>query len=197
MPRRKAVGIIIISVIWIGIPEVSASYLTAGAGEAQAQSSSGEENKKARKVYTNEDLVNLRTKQERKQGANPQSRDSKQQKDVSARSAKTGKDLSLSAYRDLDGHDRSYWQSKIKPLRRELESLNSQVQTLQAKQTQVGPAAGIKVTRSGQLQSHGDSRESLDRRLETLTQKRAQVLRSVQDLEEEARKAQALPEWLR
>ena len=56
----------------------------------------------------------------------------------------------------------------------------------------------MKVSRSGKLHaSSSDTKAQVAKRIDDLKQKRAGVLKSKQDLEEEARKAQALPEWLR
>ncbi len=199
MQRMKAVGIHLLSVFIIGTFQISAVSLSATSDSpSRAQSEAGGDKGKAKKVYTNDDLVRLRTQQDRKQDSGAGSQDPMQkQTGRSARSKKAGNELSLSTYRDLNGHDRSYWRGKIKPLRNELETLDSQIQSLEAKRSQSGPAAGIKVTRSGRLKSNANGRENLDRRIETLAQKRSQVQKSIQDLEEDARKSQALPEWLR
>ena len=198
MCQMKAVGILFLSVFGIHAFRLFAVPLPEARSSSQSQSGAEADKKKAKKVYTNDDLIRLRTEQDRNQSKGSGSQAPVQkQADGSLGSSKAGDNLSLSTYRDLNGHGRSYWHDKIKPMRSELESLNSQIQGLQAQQTQVGPAAGIKVTRSGRLQTQGKNQESLERRIETLSQKRSQVQKSLQDLEEEARKVQALPEWLR
>jgi hypothetical protein len=45
--------------------------------------------------------------------------------------------------------------------------------------------------------SSSDTRVQLDKRIDDLSREKNEVVRSLQDMEEEARKAGALPEWLR
>jgi len=86
----------------------------------------------------------------------------------------------------------------MRPLSNQLETLDSQITAQQAKYDRLSAASGVKLSRSGKLRaSSSDTRDQVAKRIEDLKQKRAEVLKSKQDLEEEARKAQALPEWLR
>jgi chromosome segregation ATPase len=142
---------------------------------------------KAKKVYTNEDLNGLKDTTR----VNQPSTTSPPQK---ARKQAAG----IEAYRDLAGHDREYWQKRIRPLNNQLETLDSQIAAQQAKYDHLNAASGMKVSRSGKLHSSSsDTRAQVAKRIDDLKQKRAGVTKSKQDLEEEARKAQALPEWLR
>ena len=104
----------------------------------------------------------------------------------------------IEGYRDTAGHDRQYWQKRMRPLNNQLETLDSQIAAQQAKYDRLNAASGVKLSRSGKLRaSSSDTRAQVAKRIDDLKQKRDEVLKSKQDLEEEARKAQALPEWLR
>ena len=143
---------------------------------------------KAKRVYTNEDLKSLKDTTRVNQ---PPATTSRPQK-AGRHSA------GIEGYRDTAGHDREYWQKKIRPLNNQVETLDSQIAAQQAKYDRLNAASGMKLSRSGKLNaSSSDTRAQVSKRIDDLKQKRAEVLRSKQDLEEEARKAQALPEWLR
>ncbi len=150
-----------------------------------------------KKVYTNEDLIRLREKSKggtSLQSIPDQTRQSKEQE--KRKSEKPGSILSI--YRDLDGHDRAYWRKKITPLRSQLDSLNLQIDSLHQEQSEVESTKGIRVSRDGHLKTTSKNNSAdLSRRTADLENKKRLVLKSIQDLEEEARKAQALPEWLR
>jgi len=104
----------------------------------------------------------------------------------------------LTRYRDLNGRNREYWQKRIKPLRTKLERLDSQLQTLQAQQEASPTPSGIRVSRRGRWRARSqDTGNSTSRKIDGLKQKRAEVVKSIQEVEDEGRKAQALPEWLR
>jgi len=142
---------------------------------------------KAKKVYTNEDLKNLKDTTRVNQ---PQATS----KPPKARGHAPG----IESYRDTGGHDREYWQKRMRPLNNQLETLDSQIAAQQAKYDRLNAASGMKLSRSGKLSaSSSDTRTQVAKRINDLKEKRAEVLKSRQDLEEEARKAQALPEWLR
>jgi len=161
-------------------------------GSAQEEKSEprpaqGASKQKAKRVYTNEDLKSLKNTTRVNQ---PPATNSPQK----AGSRGTG----IEGYRDTAGHDREYWQKRIRPLNNQLETLDSQIAAQQAKYDRLNAASGVKLSRSGKLRaSSSDTRAQIAKRMEDLKQKRAEVLKSKQDLEEEARKAQALPEWLR
>ena len=152
------------------------------------------------KVYTNDDLRHSEPKSEAK------SSDSKNASSGTTQSSKqksTSKDSRTSSsaldnYRDLQGHDRSYWQKKIRPLRGKVDSLDLQIQNLQQKQADTNVTTGLRVSGKGHLHSsHRDSPATLAKKMDDLKQKRALVLKSIQEVEEDACKAQAMPEWLR
>jgi hypothetical protein len=180
------------SCLWM----LSPVYATVEEGEKQAtaagKSSRGDRKQsKSKKVYTNEDLIQLKDSVPINQAPATTSKSSKT-------SSKANAAAGAERYRDIHGHDRNYWQPKIRPLRRRLESLDSQIASLQAKQSKLNPASGLKVTRSGKLQaSSSDTRAQLTKRLDDLKEKRAEALKSIEEIQEDARKAQALPEWLR
>jgi chromosome segregation ATPase len=143
--------------------------------------------RKAKRVYTNEDLQRLKDTTRVNQ-----SPATKAPADARNRSA------GLEGYRDTGGHDREYWQKKVRPLNSQLETLDTQIAAQQAKYDRLNAASGVKLSRSGKLRaSSTDTRAQVARRIGDLQQKRAEVLKAKQDLEDEARKAQALPEWLR
>src|SRR5262245_11676316 len=142
-------------------------------------------NRKAKKVYTNEDLKGLNETNHVNQPP-------------AAQQGKRGGSAGITSYRDKDGHDRQYWQRKVHSINGQLETVDSQIGAEQAKYDRLNAASGVKVSRSGKLHaSSSDTRAQVEKRIDELKQKRARILKSKQDLEEEARKAQALPEWLR
>jgi chromosome segregation ATPase len=142
---------------------------------------------KAKKVYTNEDLKTLKETSRVNQAPG-----------AVAPAGGSKKGGSIEAYRDAQGHDREYWQKRMRPLNNQLETLDSQIAVQQAKYDRLNAASGVKLSRSGKLRaSSSDTRAQVAKRIDDLKQKRDEVLKSKQDLEEEARKAQALPEWLR
>jgi|KBSSwiStaDraftv2_1062776.scaffolds.fasta_scaffold2174327_1 chromosome segregation ATPase len=151
---------------------------------------SSSESKKSKRVYTNEDLKDLKDTIHLNQ-ASPHEGEPK-------KATKPGRADSIEGYRDLHGHDETYWKQKIKPLKTQLESLDSQISTLENRARKLNATNGLKVTRDGKLRaSSSDTRAHLERQIQDLTSKRVVVLKSIQDLEEEGRRAKALPEWLR
>lgn len=145
---------------------------------------------KPKKVYTNEDLIRLQETRPINQAPQP-SRDSRGTRTSS-------KPAGVDGYRDIHGRDRRYWQQKIRPLRRQAESLDAQIASLEAQKSRMSAASGVKISRSGRLQANSsDTRAQLTKRIEALHIKRNETLKSIQEIEEDARKAQALPEWLR
>jgi ribosomal protein L19E len=148
----------------------------------------GESKQKAKRVYTNEDLKSLKD-----------TTCVNQPPATASRPQNTGRhSAGIEGYRDAAGHNREYWQKKIRPLNNQLETLDSQIAVQQAKYDRLNAASGMKLSRSGKLSaSSSDTRAQVAKRIDDLKQKRVEVLKSKEDLEEEARKAQALPEWLR
>ena len=147
----------------------------------------GASKQKAKKVYTNEDLSGLKDRTHVNQ---PPA--------TKAPPGAKGHATGIEGYRDTSGHDREYWQKKVRPLNNQLETLDSQIVAQQAKYDRLNGASGVKVSRRGKLRANSsDSRTQVAKRIDELKLKRAEVLKSRQNLEEEARRAQALPEWLR
>jgi hypothetical protein len=151
------------------------------------------------KVYTNDDLSRpgkkKGTKSNQNKSGEPASTQSSKQKSAPRDSHPPS---TLDNYRDAQGHDRSYWQKRIRPLRGKLDGLDLQIQSLQERQANTNVTTGLKVSRKGQLQtSQKDSAATLAKKMDDLKQKRVLVVKSIQEVEEDARKAQALPEWLR
>jgi len=165
------------------MPQTRASADDEKSGDTS--SSQGTSQRKAKKVYTNEDLKGLKNTTRVNQ--------------PTADQTKTGSRSSgIAGYRDKDGHDRQYWQKKAHSLNAQLETVDSQIAAEQAKYNRLNAASGVKVTHSGKLHaSSSDTRVQVEKRIDDLKLKRAGLLKAKQDLEEEARKAQALPEWLR
>jgi len=149
------------------------------------------------KVYTNDDLSSPAKKKPPK---SDETNSVEKPGHESAKSKSAPKDSrassALDSYRDAQGHDRSYWQKKIRPLRAKVDSLDLQMQSLKEKQANTNVTTGLKVSGKGHLHA-SDSTTTQARKMEDLKQKRALVLKSIQEVEEDARKAQALPEWLR
>ena len=158
-----------------------------------------EKQNQEKKVYTNEDLDRSEVKSHRNDvESTPPHEESKGSKGT--RSAPKGSEsgTALTRYRDLNGHNREYWQKRIRPLKIKLDRLDSQIQSLQDQQGANARLRGIKVSRKGRWRAPSqDSGSSSARKIENLKQKRAEVAKSIQEVEEEARTAQALPEWLR
>ncbi len=144
------------------------------------------------KTYTNEDLGGTDRPESGEAAADSKpARQPKNTRDSRSTSA-------LDDYRDVNGHDRSYWQKKIRPLRHKLDSLDAQIQNLQERQANTSVSSGLKVSRKGRLQAdQRNSPTSFNRKMDDLKQKRLAVQKSIQEVEEDGRKAQALPEWLR
>jgi hypothetical protein len=180
------------SCFWMLAPASASSHgETEQSAPAKGSSKENGKEKRSKKVYTNEDLKRLReTTPINQSPATSTSRSSQGSK-------KTKSATAAKEYLDIHGHDENYWQQKIRPLRRRVESLDLQIASLQAKQSKLNATSGLKVTRSGKLQATSDARAQLTKRLDDLEEKRADTLRSIQEVEEDARKAQALPEWLR
>jgi chromosome segregation ATPase len=142
---------------------------------------------RAKRVYTNEDLKSLKdtTRVNQAPATNPSQR---------ARSRAAG----IEGYRDTSGQGREYWQKRMRPLNNQLETLDSQIAAQQSKYDRLNASSGVKLSRGGRLRaSTSDTRAQVAKRIDDLKQKRAEVVKLKQDVEEEARKAQALPEWLR
>ena len=167
-----------------GIPLLGGS---AQEEKSEPRPAQGASKQKAKRVYTNEDLKSLKNTTRVNQ---PPATNSPEK----AGRRGTG----IDGYRDTGGHNREYWQKRLQPLNNQLVTLDSQIAAQQAKYDRLNAASGMKLSRSGTLRaSSSDTRAQIAKRMEDLKQKRAEVLKSKQDLEEEARKAQALPEWLR
>jgi chromosome segregation ATPase len=176
--------------LWIlaEVPQSKSQIFAQGEGETET---------KEKKVYTNEDLIRLRKKRHINQGELETTNESTKASNADKSSRKKSESSSLSNYRDLDGHNRAYWQGKVRPLRTRLETLNAQITSLQGQQADTNVDKGIKISKKGRLQASNDSRRALSKRIADLEQRKTDVLKSIQELEEDARKAQALPEWLR
>ncbi len=192
--QGACIGLLLAVVLDVGLSYPAQSSQSSGPGEPERKAQGQE---KRKRVYTNEDLILLRDKHNEEES--PSSTPATPNPSISkAKDKGTEKGISLSNYRDLNGHDREYWRKKIKPLRAQFESLNSEISSVQQRQANVGTAGSIRVSRDGHLKTTSkDSQQDLSRKLADLERKRSVIARSIQDLEEEARKAQALPEWLR
>lgn len=180
-----------LSVLFAGLFVMSGILLFGGSAHEEKPGASPTQSTakpKAKKVYTNEDLNGLKDT----------TRVNQQPRTTNAPQKAGSRGTGIEGYRDTAGHDREYWQKKIRPLNNQLETLDSQIAAQQAKYDRLNAASGMKLSRSGKLSaSSSDTRAQVSKRIDDLKQKRADVLKSKQDLEEEARKAQALPEWLR
>ena len=86
---------------------------------------------KAKKVYTNEDLNGLKdtTRVNQPPATSPPQKAGKQA-------------AGIDGYRDSAGHDREYWQKRIRPLNNQLETLDSQIAAQQAKYDRLNAASG-------------------------------------------------------
>jgi hypothetical protein len=193
MPLMKVAGLCALFLIcfgtsqgfsWARIPGIVASP-TSGFQEDKQDDTKP-------KTYTNQDLSGTDEPKNGGTAAGPKP----------ARQVKNTRDsrstADLDNYRDVHGNDRSYWQKKIRPLRHKLDNLDVQIHDLQEQQGNTNVTSGIKVSKKGRL--HADQRDSpaaLAKKMDDLKQKRLAVQKSIQEVEEDGRKAQALPEWLR
>lgn len=177
-------------VLMIGLQLMPGNLLVTAKDEERPEAAKSAEKTpkaKAKKVYTNEDLKDL--KDTTRVNQSPSTNRPREA---------VGRSTGIAGYRDTGGHDREYWQKRIRPLNNQLQTLDSQIAAQQAKYDRLNAASGVKLSRSGKLRaSSSDTRAQVTKRIDDLKEKRAEVLKSKQDLEEEARKAQALPEWLR
>ncbi len=156
----------------------------------QSGKEGGNETKK--KVYTNEDLKAMsRDAKEPSVHLKTDSRTS-EEKNVKD-SAKWG---DLENYRDSQGHGREYWQKRSQTLQGKMDEVNQKIAGLEERRKKVGGTQGIRVSRSGKLVGSNDL-QRIDQQLETLRREKTQLERQKTDLEDEARKQGALPEWLR
>ena len=192
--QRTCIGLLLAVVLDVGLGYPAQSEQSSNPGESGKKT---EGQQKKTRVYTNEDLNQLRDKHKEEDSptstTNTPSLSNSKGKDKDRE-----KDLSLSGYRDVNGHDREYWHKKLKPLRAQFENLNSEIGSVRQKQADLGTTGGVRVSRDGHLKAPAKgSQQDLSRKLADLERKRGVIARSIQDLEEEAHKAQALPEWLR
>ena len=149
-----------------------------------------------KEVYSIEDLN--RSKQKSHSNGVESAPNKKGSKGNKSAPRESGSSAALTRYRDLNGHNREYWQKRIKPLKTNLERLDSQINTLQKQHDSETPLSGIKISRRGRWRARPqETRNTTSRKIDGLKQKRAEVVKSIQEVEEEGRKAQALPEWLR
>jgi hypothetical protein len=171
---------------WSLLGEVYAASETQTSTNGSKEASPSD--KKEKKVYTNSDLERLKTTQPINQD------EAKAENSGKNRGSKS----ELENYRDIHGHDREYWQQKLHPLHNKLNLLDSKIADLEHKKTGQTVSSGLKVSKSGKLHtSSGDSQAKLQQKIDDFDLQRTQVSRDIEDLEERARKAHALPEWLR
>ncbi len=96
---------------------------------------------------------------------------------------------------DDNGHDERWWNSRVDPLLRKLNGASAKLQAAKAR----AAATGADTTRSGSRARAATMRraERAAAEVDRYTTEVAQARRALEDLEEEARKAGALPGWLR
>jgi hypothetical protein len=171
---------------WSRLGEAYAALETQTSTNGSKETSSSD--KKEKKVYSNSDLERLKTTQPINQDEAKAENSGKNR----------GSQSELENYRDIHGHDREYWQQKLYPLRSKLNLLDSKIADLERKKAGQTVSSGLKVSKSGKLHTgSGDSQAKLQQKIDDLNLQRTQVSRDIKDLEERARKAHALPEWLR
>jgi hypothetical protein len=147
----------------------------------------------SKRVYTNEDLeqipphagMNLSSKSAPARGAAQANQN-----------AKTTSSINLEHYADRNGHGREYWHKQSQSLRDKLESVNREIESLEKQKKELSGSRGIHVTRSGGFRASGDL-SHVETRLTSCQREKGQLQRQVEQMEEDARKAEALPEWLR
>jgi hypothetical protein len=142
-----------------------------------------------RKIYTNEDLEKLQP---------PGWKKMKQPSSREAGTSQPGKISSstLENFRDQNGHGREYWRPKSQALRKKLNAIETEIGRTEQQLKEARSAKGVSVTRQGTYRVSGEV-QAFARRLEQQTRERDALLADLAALEEEARKAGALPEWLR
>jgi hypothetical protein len=145
-----------------------------------------------KKVYTNEDLEKTEGHQK---SPLPKRKTVAGQPD--ARTGKEGVEkLDLENYRDRHGRDREYWEKRSHPLRAKMEVVTQEITELESRRKGMSGTQGIRVNRSGKIDGSNDL-QKIDKRLDTLHREKDQLSRQTLELEDEARRAEALPEWLR
>lgn len=155
-----------------------------------ATSRRGTENKK---VYTNEDLEQIPHNAEMNQGSKSSS---DRGSTPVAQSSKKDSSLDLDHYVDHNGHGREFWHKQSQSMRDKLESVCREIEILEKQKKDLSGSRGIRVTRSGEVRASGDV-SRVETRLVSCQKEKSQLQRQTEQMEEDARKAGALPEWLR
>ncbi|MFN8007246.1 MAG: hypothetical protein U0V70_09535 [Terriglobia bacterium] len=185
LPWQKNSSLCILAA-WMLMGEIVQAIETQTSAKDQEKAS--ESGNKAKKVYTNSDLEELKKTQPINQSEQPAEKERKGQSSKSE----------LDNYRDLNGHDREYWRQKVDPLRTKLNTLDSKIEDLEHKMSGKTVSSGLKVSKSGKLHaSSGDSQTKMQQKMDDLKLQRTQIAHEIEGLEERARKAHALPDWLR
>jgi hypothetical protein len=153
-----------------------------------------EDQSRKKKVYTNEDLQssNEPGKSKEQSGEEPPA----QQNKKSTRHAMEKSSDSQVNYKDRNGNGREYWQKKSRTLRTKLEQLNDEIASLEKQQKEIQGIQGVRVTPSGHVRVRGEE-QTIAHRLDKAKRERTSIQRQIQEMEEDARKAQALPGWIR
>ena len=142
-----------------------------------------------RKIYTNEDLEKLQppARKTKEQSAPGVSRDPLPGKTPGG---------TLENFKDMNGHGREYWRPKSQALRKRLAEIEDEIARTEQRLKEARSVKGVRVTRQGNYRISSEG-QSLMRRLDQRKRERDAILADLAALEEEARKAGALPEWLR
>lgn len=146
---------------------------------------------KEKKVYTNEDLQSPNGKATEATAA-----ETPTQNPPATRQSKSRQPATNENGKDANGHDREYWQKRSRTLHDKLSQLGAEIDSLEKRQKEQQSVEGLKVSRDGHLRMQGENKQIADR-LQKAKQERAGVLRQIDEMEDEARKAGAPPGWLR
>jgi len=157
------------------------------------QSKSTQENGK-QKVFTNEDLEQLSPGQGKNKRDSISSPESSLQRDTHPKKKLSPADIEH--YLDRNGHGRDFWHKQRQSLREKMESVTREVEILEKRKKELTGTKGIHVSRDGKIRASGEISQ-VEKRLITLQNEKSKLASQIEQLEEEARKAQALPEWLR
>jgi hypothetical protein len=144
-----------------------------------------------KRVYTNEDLKSLPKKQ-----TPAPTETAPAQKPSTVRQSEDKDRPSVDNDKDLNGHDKVYWQKRSHALNDKLAQLDAEADSLEKRQKEQQRVQGLKVSSDGHFRVPGESKKIADR-LQKIKQQRALVLQQIEEMEDEARKAGAPPGWLR
>jgi hypothetical protein len=145
-----------------------------------------------KKVYTNEDLEKTRGMQN-----SPTPKEKTLAEKPGTRTGKDGVEkMDLENYRDRHGRGREYWEKRSHALRDKMDEVTQEIIELESRRKGMTGTQSIRLSRSGKTTGSNDL-QKIDKRLDSLRREKDHLNRQTMELEDEARRDEALPEWLR